>query len=54
MRSLRPSASADIRSARAPQRAGGRSELPNGYRVEEAYRRLKTRIVSADLPSGPR
>ncbi len=52
MRSLRSSASADIRSARAPRRPGGRSELPNGYRVEEAYRHLKTRIMSADLPRG--
>ena len=32
-----------------PGRRGGRSELPNGYRVEEAYRYLKTRIMSADL-----
>jgi DNA-binding GntR family transcriptional regulator len=26
--------------------------LPSGYRVEEAYRHLKTRIMSADLPPG--
>jgi DNA-binding GntR family transcriptional regulator len=52
MRSLRSSPSADIRSARAPRRPGGRSELPNGYRVEEAYRHLKTRIMSANLPPG--
>jgi DNA-binding GntR family transcriptional regulator len=37
---------------RAPARPGGRSELPSGYRVEEAYRHLKTRIMSADLPPG--
>ena len=49
---LRSSASADVRSRSAPERPGGRSELPNGYRVEEAYRYLKTRIMSADLPPG--
>lgn len=27
-------------------------ELPSGYRVDEAYRHLKTRIMSADLPPG--
>jgi len=36
----------------APARSGARSELPSGYRVEEAYRHLKTRIMSADLPPG--
>jgi DNA-binding GntR family transcriptional regulator len=45
MRALRSSVSAD-------SRPGGCSELPNGYRVEEAYRYLKTRIMSADLPPG--
>ena len=49
---LRPPASADRRPRGAPERPGGRSELPNGYRVEEAYRYLKTRIMSADLPPG--
>jgi DNA-binding GntR family transcriptional regulator len=52
MRSLRSSVSADRRPRRAAERAGGRSELPNGYRVEEAYRYLKTRIMSADLTPG--
>ena len=36
----------------APARPAGRPELPSGYRVEEAYRHLKTRIMSADLPPG--
>ena len=27
-------------------------EVPSGFRVEEAYRHLKTRIMSADLPPG--
>lgn len=36
----------------APARPGPRPELPSGYRVEEAYRYLKTRIMSADLPPG--
>jgi DNA-binding GntR family transcriptional regulator len=40
------------RPRRAPERGSGRSELPNGYRVEEAYRYLKTRIMSADLTPG--
>jgi DNA-binding GntR family transcriptional regulator len=43
-------------SLRAPAsssaRPAGRPELPSGYRVEEAYRHLKTRIMSADLPPG--
>jgi DNA-binding GntR family transcriptional regulator len=33
-------------------RSAGRPDLPSGYRVEEAYRHLKTRIMSADLPPG--
>ncbi len=49
--SLRAAAlSADGRGA--PARPTGRPELPSGYRVEEAYRHLKTRIMSADLPPG--
>lgn len=36
----------------APVRPRGGRELPSGYRVEEAYRHLKTRIMSADLPPG--
>src|SRR5262245_37277219 len=38
----------------APIRGGppARPELPSGYRVEEAYRFLKTRIMSAALPPG--
>ena len=36
----------------APARVHGGRELPSGYRVEEAYRHLKTRIMSADLPPG--
>ena len=35
-----------------PRAPRGRPELPSGYRVEEAYRHLKTRIMSADLPPG--
>ncbi len=49
MPSLRSSTSAHTRSPRAPWRRGGRSALLNGYRVEEAHRYLKTRIMSADL-----
>ena len=45
-----PASSADGRGA--PARPAGRPELPSGYRVEEAYRHLKTRIMSADLPPG--
>ena len=49
--SLRAAAlSADGRGA--PARPTGRPELPSGYRVEEAYRYLKTRIMSAALPPG--
>src|SRR5262245_18370450 len=46
--SLRPPAPA------ATTRAGGpaRPELPSEYRVEEAYRYLKTRIMTATLPPG--
>jgi DNA-binding GntR family transcriptional regulator len=36
------------RSARSRSRA----EVPSGFRVEEAYRHLKTRIMSAELPPG--
>jgi GntR family transcriptional regulator, rspAB operon transcriptional repressor len=50
--SLRSTASAEGRPRSAPERPGGRSELPSGYLVEEAYRYLKTRIMSADLPPG--
>ena len=45
-----PASSADGRGV--PARPAGRPELPSGYRVEEAYRHLKTRIMSADLPPG--
>ena len=45
-----PASSADDRGV--PARPAGRPELPSGYRVEEAYRHLKTRIMSADLPPG--
>jgi len=45
-----PASSADGRGA--PAGPTGRPELPSGYRVEEAYRHLKTRIMSADLPPG--
>jgi len=45
-----PASSADGRGAPAPP--ARRPELPSGYRVEEAYRHLKTRIMSADLPPG--
>jgi DNA-binding GntR family transcriptional regulator len=47
-RVLEPSASA----RRAASRPAARHELPSGYRVEEAYRYLKTRIMSAALPPG--
>ena len=50
--SVRPGASPIGRSPGALEHAGARSELPSGYRVEEAYRYLKTRIMSADLPPG--
>jgi DNA-binding GntR family transcriptional regulator len=43
---------ADKRPRGAPSHANGRSELPSGHRVDEAYRHLKTRIMSADLPPG--
>jgi DNA-binding GntR family transcriptional regulator len=49
--SLRAPASSSVGRG-APARAAGRPELPSGYRVEEAYRHLKTRIMSADLPPG--
>ena len=49
--SLRSPASSNGPS-RVPERSAGRPELPSGYRVEEAYRYLKTRIMSADLPPG--
>src|SRR5512132_4428593 len=45
-----PASSADGRGV--PARPTGRPELPSGYRVEEAYRHLKTRIMSADLTPG--
>ncbi len=37
-----------------PRRAAGarRRAVPSGFRVEEAYRHLKTRIMSAALPPG--
>lgn len=52
MRTLPPSAAAGTRSPRSPEQPSGRSEFPNGYRVEEAYRYLKMRIMSAVLPPG--
>jgi len=52
MRSHRSAVSVARRPRRTPERGSGRSELPNGYRVEEAYRYLKTRIMSADLTPG--
>src|SRR5437867_2450638 len=39
------------RPARAV-RARRRREVPSGFRVEEAYRHLKTEIMSAELPPG--
>jgi DNA-binding GntR family transcriptional regulator len=50
--SLRSAASPVARPAGALEHSGARSELPSGYRVEEAYRYLKTRIMSADLSPG--
>jgi len=44
-------ARASTQPASVPRR-DGRQELPSGYRVEEAYRYLKTRIMSADLAPG--
>jgi DNA-binding GntR family transcriptional regulator len=52
MRPLPSPVSANGRPRRIPERPRGRAELPSGYRVEEAYRHLKTRIMSADLPPG--
>src|SRR5215470_10595204 len=53
---MRASVRTPISPARPSQaaldRPGARSELPSGYRVEEAYRYLKTRIMSAHLPPG--
>ena len=49
--SLRAPASSSVARG-ASARPAGRPELPSGYRVEEAYRHLKTRIMSADLPPG--
>jgi DNA-binding GntR family transcriptional regulator len=52
---MRSSLRAPVSSAEgrgAPARPARRPELPSGYRVEEAYRHLKTRIMSADLPPG--
>ena len=49
--SLRAPASSSVGRG-ASARPAGRPELPSGYRVEEAYRHLKTRIMSADLPPG--
>jgi len=49
--SLRAPASSSVARG-ASARHAGRPELPSGYRVEEAYRHLKTRIMSADLPPG--
>jgi len=50
--SLRAAASSPGRSRGPLEHSSGRPELPSGYRVEEAYRHLKTRIMSADLPPG--
>lgn len=52
MRSLPSPVPANGGARGAPARAHGGRELPSGYRVEEAYRHLKTRIMSADLPPG--
>jgi DNA-binding GntR family transcriptional regulator len=35
-----------------PARPRARGEVRSGFRVEEAYRHIKTRIMSADLPPG--
>ena len=50
--SLRSPAPPAGRSPSPLARAGVRPELPSGYRVEEAYRYLKTEIMSAHLPPG--
>jgi len=50
--SLRSAASPVRQPRRVLEPSGARPELPSGYRVEEAYRYLKTRIMSADLPPG--
>ena len=52
MRSTARAPASSVEGRGAPPRSGGRPELPSGYRVEEAYRHLKTRIMSADLPPG--
>ena len=52
MRSLPAPVPANGGARGAPVRSRGGRELPSGYRVEEAYRHLKTRIMSADLPPG--
>jgi DNA-binding GntR family transcriptional regulator len=42
-----------VRTERArPARGLPRREVPSGFRVEEAYRHLKTLIMSAELPPG--
>jgi DNA-binding GntR family transcriptional regulator len=48
---MRPSLKIPTRAAARPS-APARPELPSGYRVDEAYRYLKTRIMSAALPPG--
>ena len=50
--SIRTPVSPVGRSPGAIERPGGRADLPSGYRVEEAYRYLKTQIMSAHLPPG--
>src|SRR5215467_5088784 len=50
--SLRAAASSPGRSRGPLEHSAGRPELPSGYRVEEAYRYLKTQIMSAHLPPG--
>src|SRR5262245_8636824 len=50
--SIRTPVSPVGRSPGAIERPGGRGDLPSGYRVEEAYRYLKTQIMSAHLPPG--
>lgn len=52
MRSSLRSPASSNEPSRVPERSAGRPELPSGYRVDEAYRYLKTRIMSADLPPG--
>src|SRR5436309_515813 len=52
LRPRHPSARGLPRRRTPHRRRGAPAELPSGYRVEEAYRYLKTRIMSAALPPG--